>query len=257
MDAKTGKLLWSRQMTPNDAFNNGCGIPGKPNCPDVTGPDYDFGQPPILVSLGKGQRALVIAQKAGVAHALDPDHEGAILWQTRVGAGGALGGSQWGSAADGDNMYVAVSDMAIKGIVMDNSRAEGYRLNPDSTHGGGLFVLQLATGEKVWSAKPSSCGERTPCSPAQSAAVSVIPGVVFSGSIDGHLRGFSSKSGEVVWDVDTVRDYATLNGLTAHGGSLDGPGPVIAGGMLYVNSGYGQFGSLPGNVLLAFSIDGK
>jgi polyvinyl alcohol dehydrogenase (cytochrome) len=48
-----------------------------------------------------------------------------------------------------------------------------------------------------------------------------------------------------------------VNGRKARGGSLHGPGPVIAGGILYVNSGYGQFGGMPGNVLLAFSIDGK
>jgi polyvinyl alcohol dehydrogenase (cytochrome) len=35
---------------------------------------------------------------------------------------------------------------------------------------------------------------------------------------------------------------------------MDGPGPTIAGDMLYVNSGYGQWGGLPGNVLLAFSV---
>jgi polyvinyl alcohol dehydrogenase (cytochrome) len=56
--------------------------------------------------------------------------------------------------------------------------------------------------------------------------------------------------------MDTARDYTTVNGQPATGGSLDGPGPVIAGGILYVNSGYAQFGGAPGNVLLAFSVDG-
>ena len=57
--------------------------------------------------------------------------------------------------------------------------------------------------------------------------------------------------------MDTKRDYTTVNGVPAHGGSLDGRGVVIAGGMLYVNSGYTNFGTAPGNVLLAFSIDAK
>ena len=257
LDRKTGKLLWSKQLTAKDANNSGCYDPFKTNCPDSDGPDSDFGQPPILVSLSNGRRALVIGQKSGMAHGLDPDREGEILWQTRVGQGGPLGGIQWGSAADRENMYVASSDLKIKGIVADKTVPEGYRLDLDPNQGGGLFALRLATGERVWSAKPASCGERKRCSPAQSAAVTAIPGVVFSGSVDGHLRAYSAATGEVVWDVDTVREYQTVNGQQAHGGSLDGPGVAIAGGMLYVNSGYGQWGGMPGNVLLAFSVDGK
>jgi len=51
------------------------------------------------------------------------------------------------------------------------------------------------------------------------------------------------------------RNYATVNGVRANGGSLDGAGPVIADGMLLVNSGYPRFGGMPGNVLLAFGPD--
>jgi polyvinyl alcohol dehydrogenase (cytochrome) len=257
LDRKTGRILWSKQVTPNDTYNTGCDSPFKTNCPDKGGPDYDFGQSPILISLANGRRVLVIAQKAGVAHGLDPDRQGEVIWQTRVGVGGALGGSQWGSAADRDHMYVALSDVRIKGVKVDKDAPQGYRLELDPNQGGGLFALSLATGEKAWSAKPVPCGDRKNCSPAQSAAVTVIPGAVFSGSVDGHLRAYSTSTGEVIWDVDTVRDYDTVNGQKAHGGSLDGPGPVIAGGMLYVNSGYGQWGGMPGNVLLAFSVDGK
>jgi len=108
----------------------------------------------------------------------------------------------------------------------------GYRLLIDPKKGGERFALRLATGERLWGAKPTPCGERTPCSPAQSAAVTAIPGVVFSGSLDGHLRAYSASSGDVLWDADTVRDYHTINGQKARGGSLDGPGAVIAGGML-------------------------
>jgi polyvinyl alcohol dehydrogenase (cytochrome) len=57
--------------------------------------------------------------------------------------------------------------------------------------------------------------------------------------------------------MDTVHNYSTVNGIAAHGGSLDGPGAVIVGGMLYVNSGYANFGTAPGDALLAFSVDGK
>jgi polyvinyl alcohol dehydrogenase (cytochrome) len=151
---------------------------------------------------------------------------------------------------------VALSDLTMAGVP-DKTAPQGYRLELNPNQGGGLFALQLASGEKAWSAQPVMCGERKNCSPAQSAAITAIEGVVFSGSLDGHLRAYSAKKGEVIWDADTVRDYATLNGEKARGGSLDVAGPVIAGGMLYVNSGYGQWGGMPGNVLLAFSIDGK
>ena len=257
LDAKTGKLLWSRQMTAGDAFNNACPVPGSPNCPPPAGHDYDFGQPPILVSLANGRRALVIAQKSGMAYALDPDKGGAVLWQTRVGEGGPLGGSEWGSGTDGQKMYVATSDLQFKGAVLDK-KTGAYQLLFDPAHGGGLSALDLASGQTAWTAKPPlTCGNRQGCSPAQSQAVSVIPGVVFSGSLDGHIRAYSTSDGKILWNVDTDREYTTLNGQPAHGGSLDGPGPVIAGGMLFVNSGYGNFGGMPGNALLAFSVDGK
>ena len=258
LDAKTGKLLWSRQMTGGDAFNNACSIPGAANCPPPAGRDFDFGQPPMLVSVANGQRELVIGQKSGMAYAIDPDKQGAILWQTRVGEGSALGGVQWGSATDGQNMYVAASDIRFKGIAMDKTAPQGYRLLVDPTHGGGLAALDLASGQKVWTTTaPLACGGRQGCSPAQSQAVTAIPGVVFSGSLDGHIRAYSTADGKILWDVDTAHEYTTVNGQPAHGGSLDGPGPVIAEGMVYVNSGYGQFGGMSGNVLLAFSVDGR
>jgi polyvinyl alcohol dehydrogenase (cytochrome) len=258
LEAKTGKILWSRQITAGDMFNNACGIPGSANCPKSPGQDFDFGQPPILASVENGRRALVIGQKSGMASALDPDKHGEVLWQKQVGKGGALGGIQWGSASDAQNMYVAVSDLHIKGIVPDKASPQGYRLQLDPNQGGGLFALRLNSGEQVWNAKPSSaCGDRKGCSPAQSQAVTAISGVVFSGSVDGHLRAYAAATGEIVWDEDTAHDYDTVNGQPARGGSLDGPGSVIVDGMLFVNSGYGQWGGMPGNVLLAFSVDGR
>lgn len=257
LNAKNGKLLWSRQVTEGDVYNNACAMPGNPGCPPPAGHDFDFGQSPILVEPAKGRRELVIGQKSGVAYALDPDKEGAILWQTRVGTGGPLGGIMWGSASDGEKVYVAESDLAFKGIAPDKNAAQGYRLLLNSNQGGGLFALDLKTGDKVWSTPPPhDCGDRDNCSPAQSQAVTAIPNVVFSGSLDGHLRAYSTSDGKILWDVDTARDYTTLNGQSARGGSLDGPGPVVANGVLYVSSGYGQYGGMPGNVLLAFSVDG-
>ena len=95
LDRGTGKLLWSRQMTTNDTYNLGCEVAIQDNCPDSKGPDFDFGQPPILVSLPNGKQELVIAQKSGVAWSIDPDQQGKILWQTPLGKGSSLGGSMW------------------------------------------------------------------------------------------------------------------------------------------------------------------
>ena len=246
----SGRLLWSSQMLKADAWNTACRLQDTTNCPESSGPDFDFASPPILVTLANGRRALVAGQKSGVVHAVDPDRDGAILWQTRVGKGGINGGVQWGSAADESNVYVALSD--IGRINVPNSQAT----EPDPKVGGGLFALRLENGERVWFTPPPPCGERKRCSPAQSAAVSAIPGVVFSGSVDGHLRAFSTTTGAILWDFDTVGNQRTVNEVPACGGSLNGPGPAIAGGMLFVGSGYASNG-IPGNVLLAFSVDGK
>jgi polyvinyl alcohol dehydrogenase (cytochrome) len=243
LDMNTGKILWVKQLTAGDAFNVACVMPDKENCPVSNGPDFDLGASPMLVTTGSGKRVLLVSQKSGVARALDPDRKGEILWEQRVGRGGPLGGIQWGSASDGRNMYVAVSDIAFVAI---------SPLTPDPKVGGGLFALDIATGQRTWAAPPPSCEGRTHCSPAQSAAISAIPGVVFSGSVDGHLRAYSTGDGKIIWDFDTAREFTTVNGSIAKGGAMDGPGPTIAAGMLYVGSGYGSWGGAPGNVLLAF-----
>jgi len=248
-DIDSGKILWSRQMTAADAWNTSCRLPDQINCTERDAPDFDFASPPILVSLPNGRRALVAGQKSGMVHALDPDREGQVIWQERVGKGGINGGVQWGSAADPTNVYVALSD--IGRIPVPNSQAT----LPGPEAGGGLFALRLENGQEVWHARPTPC-RRPRCSPAQSAPVSAMPGVVFSGSVDGHLRAYSTTNGAILWDVDTVGPHTTVNGVPAQGGSLNVAGPAISGGTVIVNSGYVQNG-IPGNVLLAFSVDGK
>jgi polyvinyl alcohol dehydrogenase (cytochrome) len=253
LELATGRIVWFKQTTPGDVWNSLCNSKG--DCP---GPDYDYGSSAILEKRDDGRDLLLAGQKSGMVYALDPDNKGTIIWQVRVGQGGTVGGVEWGMASDGQQVYAGTSDLAR------NQSAAADPLDPqtqlvDPKIGGGLTALRISSGEKVWFAPPTPCGPsaKRGCSPAQPQAVTAIPGVVFSGSLDGHLRAYSAKDGKIVWDFDTVRDYQTVNGVRASGGSLSGPGAVVAGGMLFVNSGYPRQGGTPGNVLLAFSIDGK
>ena len=253
-DMKTGKFLWSEQFLPNDAWNVACGSEDETNCPNARGPDLDFGSSPILQKVADGKRVLVAGQKSGMVYAIDPDQNGKRLWEQRAGKGGLAGGIQWGPAADSEMMYVAISDIGME--IKDDPQA-GKVSVLDPAVGGGIHAYRLATGEKVWSTPPPGCGGRKNCSPAQSAAISVIPGVVFSGSVDSYMRAYSTKDGKVIWEHNANQEYKTVNGVKANGGSFDASGPTIANGVVYMNSGYGQFGGSPGNVLLAFSADGK
>lgn len=248
----TGRIVWSRQTTPGDVWNTLCNSRG--DCP---GPDHDYGSSVILEKIDNGRDVLLAGQKSGIVYALDPDRKGEILWQARVGQGGTAGGVQWGMASDGFQVYAATSDV-VRNLPPSDALDPRPSLS-DPKAGGGLTALRIATGEKTWFAPPIVCGPaaKPGCSPAQSQAVTAIPGVVFSGSLDGHLRAYSAEEGKILWDFDTVRDYQTVNDVRASGGSLNGPGAVVAGGMLFINSGYARLGSIPGNVLLAFSVDGK
>jgi polyvinyl alcohol dehydrogenase (cytochrome) len=241
LDMQTGAIRWVNQLHPGDNYIVGCDTPdtaGQGNCPRNLGPDVDFGTSPILRTLPDGHQLLLTGQKSGQVYGLDPA-TGKQLWAARVGAGSSLGGIEWGGAADASRFYVAVSD-----IVAPTGKP------------GGLTALSIQDGREVWRAAPPppvcSWGSRG-CSAAQSQAVTAMPGVVFSGSHDGHLRAYASADGRVVWDFDTAaQPYETVNGVPASGGSLDHGGPTVAGGMVYVNSGYGRINGEPGNVLLAF-----
>jgi polyvinyl alcohol dehydrogenase (cytochrome) len=166
-----------------------------------------------------------------------------VLWKTQAGEGGVLGGIEWGFSTDGTVAYAALSS------AMEKKPGEA----------GGLVAINVADGSRRWSAPPAAntCAGRQGCSTAQPAAVSSMPGVIFSGALDGHFRAYDSSDGKVLLDVNTTDEYDTVNGVPARGGSINGPGAAIAGGMVFVNSGYSTIGFMPGNVLLAFSVDGK
>jgi polyvinyl alcohol dehydrogenase (cytochrome) len=235
VDLKSGKILWSYQETKNDTWMAGCGPTNQiGNCPDDLGPDYDFSTSPILRSLPDGHRVLLVAGKAGIVSGLDPDRKGALLWKTVLAKKPAdyHGLIVFGGAADEQTVY--------------------YGLNLV----GGVAALDWATGKTKWirSIQPETLpGDKS--RPGQSAAVTAIPGVVFSGGWDGVLRALSTDDGQVLWQFNTIQDFKTVNGVQAKGGSMGAPGPTIAAGMLFVGSGYiGVNNGLPGNVLLAFSV---
>jgi polyvinyl alcohol dehydrogenase (cytochrome) len=78
--------------------------------------------------------------------------------------------------------------------------------------------------------------------------------VVFSAGWDGIVRALLAEDGHVLWTHDTMTDITTVNGVPGRGGSMGAPGPTIAGGMVFVGSGYiGVRSGTPGNVLLAFA----
>ena len=253
LDMDTGKLLWSVQDHENDVWHTGCpalnfglppNFPVRPGqaagrgpqppppdyyCPETRAPDWDMATSPILRTLADGRTVLVAGQKSGIVWAHDVDKKGAVVWKQDVArivpsAGGEI---IFGGAADDQNVYF-------------NLRS------------GGIVALQLSTGMEKWykAVTPQEALPRR----GLSSAVTLIPGVVLSGGLDGMVRAFSANDGTVLWEFNTVQEFDTVNGVKAKGGSIGGPGPTVANGMVFVGSGYVGFqGGAPGNVLLAFT----
>jgi polyvinyl alcohol dehydrogenase (cytochrome) len=243
LEMDSGRILWFRQFTQNDGWNFACVGQDKTNCPKDPIVDADFGNSGILRSVGGGKRILLAGDKGGMVYGIDPDREGVIVWKQKIAMGGIFGGTMWGGASDEQGVaYIGISDFTAG--------------KPEV--GGGLIALQLATGKQLWKtpAPKPGCVAIPGCSAAQPAPVTVIPGVAFLGSWDGHIRAYETRAGAIIWDFDTVQDFQTVNGIKARGGSISSMAPVIAGGMLYITSGYSG-NAMPGNVLLAFSVDGK
>jgi polyvinyl alcohol dehydrogenase (cytochrome) len=227
LDMDSGKVLWAVQDTENDAWLVGCAQDRSENCPKDLGPDFDFGAPPILRTLPDGRRLLLAGQKSGQVFAHDPDRQGQLAWTAtlvnKVGEAEIL----FGGAADDRAAYFG----------LDN---------------GVLVAVDIATGTRRWSTSVTSSSQRR----GLTAALTAVPGVVFSGAQDGVLRAFSTDTGKMIWDYDTVQDFKTVNGVAARGGSMGAPGPTVAGGMLFVGSGYPGLGNgMPGNVLLVFAAE--
>jgi polyvinyl alcohol dehydrogenase (cytochrome) len=249
---RDGSVAWRWQIVSGDAWNVGCMV-GLGSCPEHSGPDSDIGSGTVLGKLADGSDRLLIGLKSGVAFSVDPDSHDHAIWHTRLGRGSIQGGIQFGMAYDGKRLYVPIADM---GNSMDSStHQQDVSVGPPKP---GLYALDPASGKILWSAPaPEVCGGRANCDAGILAAISAIPGVVFAGHMDGWLRAYDSTNGHVIWQFDTTQPQVSLGGVAGHGGSIGGAGPVVHDGMLYADSGYGLYFHMPGNVLMAFSVDGK
>ncbi|HJT87433.1 MAG TPA: PQQ-binding-like beta-propeller repeat protein [Bryobacteraceae bacterium] len=232
LDLDNGKVLWSVQDTSGDAWVVSCiaGRGAPENCPKDAGPDYDFGSSPILVTLADGRNVLIAGQKSGNVWAHDPEHKGAVLWKTPVVSKPpeATGQITFGGGADDRNAYFGLNS-------------------------GGVVALSLTNGEREWFSDITPASGRKS---GQDAAVSIIPGVIFSGGWDGVLRALSTKDGTVLWQFDMAREFDTVNHVPAKGGSMGASGPTVAGGMVFAGAGYpGVQSGRNGNVLLAFGVE--
>ena len=239
MDLATGARKWVSTVTPIDNFAIPCAANAPPNCRPRS-LDYDLGSSPLLITMPGGKQILGALSKSGEVIGMDLANQGKILWRTRVGRGGAQGGIVWGGASDGQRIYATVSDVRV----------------PDGTPG--LYAVSPADGSVLWSApapKAACAWGPQPCYNSYFSAPIVIPGVVFAGSLDGHVRAYGAEDGRLLWDVDTGHSFNAINGGQANGGSIDSSGQTIAEGTLLVLSGSRNY--YPGNALLAFTVDGK
>ena len=244
LDLKDGAIRWTNQLTQGDNYIIGCsGSHPAANCPDPAGPDHDFGVSPILHTLSSGKQLILVGQKSSQVYALDPDAQGKVVWEHRLSSGGALGGVEFGPAADKETYYVGIADIFAKAPAP------------------GVYAFRAADGAPLWSSPSPKlpCGwTNIYCSAAISQALTAMPGAVFAGAMNGHLRAYDSKSGQILWDYDTAAGpVMTVGGKQASGGALDGAGPTLAGGAMYVTTGYQARSGTAGMVLMAFSPDGK
>ena len=269
-DMKTGAIKWNSQVTKDDNFIMGCNsATPRANCPTPLGPDFDFGASPILFTLPSGKQVVLSGQKSSIAYGMDPD-TGKVLWQYQTGTGTALGGIEWGMAADKKTLYAGNSDLV--NMFGEYQRATGKAdtsVAMDGPAKPGLTAINPASGKVLWHVIPpkAPCDQKTgrypgACFNAMSAAPAVMPGAVFEGTVDGWFRAYDTAKGKLLWeDSTTSRTYATTNGVAAQpGGGIDGNGPTIAAGMVFVTSGHDGAAGVGGNgtnVLLAYSVDGK
>jgi polyvinyl alcohol dehydrogenase (cytochrome) len=268
LDIDTGSLVWKYQAIAGDVWNAACLNDG-PNCPENAGEDFDFGASVIIADRPDGTQLLLAGQKSGEVFALDPDPEGMdgnVLWRTRISQGTSNGGIHWGMALAGNTLFVPVADPERTTV--------GYTPRP------GMTAMDIGSGEILWhrpverdcifdyANRPLVGLENTRAGvssdPAKqyecsfyyglSAAATATSELVFSGGLDGTVRAFDGTTGDILWQTETAKSFAAVNGVEGHGGAIDVAGQIVVDDWLYVLSGYSMFGQLPGNMLLAYRI---
>jgi polyvinyl alcohol dehydrogenase (cytochrome) len=238
LDMASGRILWSVQVHRNDTYLVGCaGADVTENCPKVQGPDWDIPMSPMLAVEPDGRRMLLVGTKPGDILALDPDRQGEVRWRVDV----------LGDAVAGDGPLPR--PRAVRGPVWGGAVDAQYAYF--GLNAGGVASVRIATGARAWYTPLNSTALRPVM---HSSAITVIPQVAFIGGSDGRLTAVSTNDGTVLWSYETAREFDTVNKVPARGGSISAPGPTVAGGMLFVGSGYGVVDGAPGNVLLAFSL---
>ena len=246
-DLTTGKQLWWYQSVQHDAWNMACFIGGGPNCPLENGPDLDIGAPPILHTLPNGKQVLLVGHKSADIFALDPDNPTHPLWKVKYGRGGYAGGVHWGMAASATTLFAPNADTIFLGTEKGEAKP-------------GLFALDPSNGKIKWFVPaPDVCpaDQRPACDRGFSPPPTVIPQVVFQPSFDGWLRAYAEADGSLLWEFNTLRDFQTVSGEIARGGSIESVGATVADGNVLLSSGYLFGGRMPGNVLLVFSKNGR
>jgi polyvinyl alcohol dehydrogenase (cytochrome) len=254
IELATGAIRWHFQGTKDDIFLTGClsnraGL----NCPKYgVFLDADFGASVVLVHRPSGHDILFAGQKSSTLYALDPD-TGKLIWSRNFGPGSIAGGIHWGLAYDGTRVFTPVSVLP------------GRDGKPGPGQIAALHAVNVDTGKVEWSfIAQADCGGDRPTRVRNcaggiglSGAAAVVDGAVVAGSLDGFLRAFDAKTGELLFQYDTTRDFDTVNGVPGKGGAIDNASIVAANGYVFVNSGYGLMaGQTPGNAFLAFHAKG-
>ena len=252
----TGEVNWATRTIPTDTWNVACDpfiVAGFPiptdgigvNCEfgGEKGPDFDFGQGPILINAAGPGRAMDIVgvgQKSGVYWALRPAN-GDVLWSTRTGPGGIAGGHQWGSSSDGERIYTS-NAYSFGGLDAIFGIPPYTLVNPvpgsaATTYAGIYSALDVRTGEILWQLA-------SPANEAGGSPTAVANGVVYVCSFGGPFAGITGGSnlGNML-ALDAATGTVLKNFVS--GASCAG-GAAISDGHVYWGNGYTAFGGLPG-----------
>lgn len=276
LDLDSGAVKWAMRALPYDAWTVACDIDGSIPllkavsstkwCPDPVGPDADFAQPPMLISvdLGDGvkEERLFAGNKAGVFFAINPDN-GEVIWKKQVGPGGTIGGMEFGAASDGRRIYLQNSNYNHIPYTLEAGLRKG-----EETRGGFWAALDPLNGEILWQTPVPTAdlpfadvcnldgiakwGPSVCLHPVQGAnkgpawwawpvgPLTVANGLVFAGvsDLNGTMVAMDASSGQILWQYQSGASIASA--------------PTIVDGQLYWGIGY-KYG-VEGNALLSFKL---